>query len=114
MKIEKAKHITKENVNIEGAKDVKIQWLISKKDGAQNFYMRMFELKQGGNTPLHSHLHEHEVFIIEGAGVFICDGKDYDFESEDVIFVPPNKQHQFKNTSDTLLRFLCLIPTSAV
>jgi len=114
MKIEKSNDIEKSPVEIEGAKDVEIRWLISKDDGAENFAMRMFELKPAGYTPLHSHTHEHEVFVIEGEGVFVYEGKEYQFDRDYVIFVPPNKEHRFKNTGNSILRFLCLIPASAV
>jgi len=32
------------------------------------------------------------------------------FEKGDVFFVPPMEWHQFKNTGDSALKFLCLIP----
>jgi len=32
------------------------------------------------------------------------------FEAGDVVFVPPDELHQFRNTGDGELRFLCLIP----
>ena len=114
MKIEKSDNIKKSPVVHEGAKDVEIRWLISKEDGAENFAMRMFEIQPGGHTPLHTHPHEHEVFIIEGNGVFVFEDKEHAFGPEHVIFVPGGKEHQFKNTCDSLLRFLCLIPLSAV
>jgi len=113
MKIEKSSNIAKVAVEAEGAKDVQVRWLISKEDGAQNFAMRMFELQQGGHTPLHTHTHEHEVFVIEGQGIFVYEGKEHQFNTEYVIFVPPNKEHQFRNTGNSILRMLCLIPTSA-
>jgi len=114
MKIEKSSNISKCAVELEGAKDVEIRWLISKEDGAENFAMRMFELQPGGHTPLHTHPHEHEVFVIEGHGVFVCEGQEHEFGAEYVIFVPPNTEHRFKNTGDSLLRMLCLIPATAV
>jgi quercetin dioxygenase-like cupin family protein len=114
MKIERSSLIKKSSVRVEGAKDVEIRWLINKEDGAENFAMRMFEIQPGGHTPLHTHSHEHEVFVIEGKGTFRCDDHDYEFAVEDVIFVPGETLHCFKNTSDSLLRFLCLIPASAV
>lgn len=113
MKIEKSSNITKKAVEIEGAKNVDIRWLISKADGAKNFAMRMFELQPGGFTPLHTHPHEHEVFIVEGKGIFVYEGKEYTFNSDFVIFVPGDKEHCFKNTGDSVLRFLCIIPASA-
>jgi len=114
MKVEKSGNISKSSVGEQGAKNVEIRWLISKEDGAENFAMRMFELQPGGYTPLHEHRHEHEVFVIEGEGIFVYEGKEYQFNRDYVIFVPPNKEHQFKNTGNSILRLLCLIPTSAV
>jgi oxalate decarboxylase/phosphoglucose isomerase-like protein (cupin superfamily) len=29
-----------------------------------------------------------------------------------VIFVPPNREHRFMNTGDSVLRMLCIIPTN--
>jgi len=111
MKLEKSRNVAKTPVQIEGAKDVEIRWLISKKDGAQNFAMRMFELAPGGHTPLHTHPEEHEIFILEGRGTFVYEWREHPFEAEHVIFVPPDKEHRFKNTGDSLLRMLCIIPT---
>jgi quercetin dioxygenase-like cupin family protein len=114
MKIEKSGNVSKSPVEVEGAKDVEIRWLISKDDGAENFAMRMFELQPGGFTPLHTHRHEHEVFVIQGQGVFVCEAEQYPFGAEYVIFVPSNKEHRFKNTGDSVLRMLCIIPAAAV
>ena len=113
MKIENSSNIRKSPVEAEGAKDVAIRWLISKEDGAENFALRMFELQPGGYTPLHKHTHEHEVFVIEGQGVLACGGNEHRFGPEYVIFVPGNERHQFKNTGDSTLRFLCIIPADA-
>ena len=114
MKLENSKNITRMPVKDEGAKAVEIRWLISKEDGAENFAMRMFELQPGGYTPLHIHPHEHEVFVIEGQGVFVYEGREYPFGREHVIFVPPNKEHRFKNTGNSVLRLICVIPAAAV
>lgn len=114
MKIVKSSSVTKSPVEMEGAKDVDIRWLISKEDGAENFAMRMFEIQPGGHTPLHTHPQEHEVFVVEGQGNFIFEGQEHAFDTEHVIFVPPNKEHRFMNTGDSLLRMLCIIPTRSV
>ena len=65
MKVEKSSNIAKKPVEVDGAKGAEMRLLISKADGAENFAMRMFELQPGGHTPLHTHAHEHEVFIVE-------------------------------------------------
>ena len=113
MKVERSSNVPKKVVEMEGAKDVEIRWLISKEDGAANIAMRMFELKPGGHTPLHTHPQEHEVFVVEGEGIFMFEGKEHSFGTEDVIFVPGDKEHRFKNVGGDVLRFLCIIPASA-
>ncbi|MBN1392732.1 MAG: cupin domain-containing protein [Sedimentisphaerales bacterium] len=114
MKVKKSGDIVKHPVEVGGARNTEIRWLISKEDGAKNFAMRMFEIKPGGFTPLHKHRHEHEVFVIEGEGVFVCEGEEHKFGKDYVIFVPGDEEHQFKNRGNSVLKFLCLIPASAV
>jgi quercetin dioxygenase-like cupin family protein len=94
----------------EGIKDLKVRWLISKKDGANNFAMRLFELEPNGHSPLHQHNWEHEVFILEGSGVINGKEKEKQFNQGDVLFIKPMEWHQFVNTSNYILKFLCLIP----
>ena len=94
----------------EGTKDLKVRWLISKKDGAENFAMRLFEIQPGGYSPLHQHDWEHEVFILEGNG-HANDGKNKkSFKEGDVFFIKPMEWHQLINTGKKTLKFLCLIP----
>lgn len=109
------KHVNYEDVPLEipaeeGIKDLKIRWLISEADGAENFAMRMFEAEPGGNSPWHNHDWEHEVFILEGEGTARSAEGEAPIKAGDVLFIPPNTQHQLINTGDKLLRFLCLIP----
>jgi quercetin dioxygenase-like cupin family protein len=112
MKVERSAKIAKMPVTVEGAKGAEIRVLISKADGAPTFAMRMFELQPGGHTPLHRHPHEHEVFVLDGAGIFVHEGQNYPIAGEDVVFVPGDSEHCFKNTGSSLLRFLCLVPLS--
>ncbi len=109
------KHVHYSEVELEeptedGIKDIKVRWLISKKDGAKNFAMRLFEIKPSGYTPLHQHDWEHEVFVLEGKGVTREKNNENSFKQGDVFFVPPMEWHQFVNTSNDMLKFLCLIP----
>lgn len=94
----------------EDAEKAWIRWLISEKDGAPNFSMRLFELEPGGRTPLHSHPWEHEVFIIDGVCKVILGGEEHLVGSETAIYVPPNLSHCFINAGEEKLCFLCLIP----
>jgi quercetin dioxygenase-like cupin family protein len=102
--------IKEEILTVEGVKDATIRWLITKEDGAKNFTMRLFELKPGGYTPLHQHDWEHEVFIVKGSGALQDKKSASSFKQGDVIFVPPMEWHQFANTSNEALQFICVIP----
>lgn len=94
----------------ERMKDVSIRWLITKSDGAKNFAMRFFEIAPGGYSPWHNHEWEHEMFILEGEGVAVKADGEIPFKPGDAFFIEPGEQHNFKNTGNKPLRFLCLIP----
>jgi quercetin dioxygenase-like cupin family protein len=89
---------------------VKVRWLITKDMGAPNFAMRLFELEAGSCSPFHDHPWEHEAFILEGNGMLIGAETKRAFKTGDVVYVPPNEKHQFRNGSKTPLKFLCLVP----
>lgn len=113
MELVDSRDVRKTPVEMEGAKGVQIQWLIGQDGAAPNFAMRLFEVQPGGHTPLHAHPHEHEVFVLEGTGVVMDDGQERPIGPEDAILVPGGCEHNFQNTGDSVLRFLCLIPNSA-
>ena len=100
----KVKHI--EDVEGENMADgVLIKWVISDKDGAENFYMRIIEVKPGAEGPtLHQHPYEHELYILEGQGVLIGEGGETPFHSGAAIFILPNEKHQIKHNGT--LRFI--------
>jgi len=88
-----------------------IRVLISnEQDGAPVYNMRMIEVEAGGHTPDHSHPYEHENFIVEGTGEVMIDGQVYPLEPGVVVLVPPNSRHQYRNTGNQVLRFLCSVP----
>ena len=67
-------------------------------------------MQPGGNTPLHQHDWEHEVFVLEGSGVARSKTSEEHFKEGDFFFVKPMEWHQFVNTGEKILKFLCLIP----
>lgn len=93
-----------------GSNKLSVRWLITKETGAENFAMRLFEMEAGGNSPLHNHNWEHEVFILEGEGTVVGGQEEKKFKTGDVIFIPSNEKHQLKNNSKKPCKFLCLIP----
>jgi quercetin dioxygenase-like cupin family protein len=109
----KAVHFTEvkqEDVKEPGFEEVKVRWLITKDDGAENFAMRYFEIAPGGQSAHHAHNWEHEAFILGGHGLVVCGDEKKRVGPDYVIFIPPNVLHHFENLGDGALRFLCLIP----
>jgi len=104
------KEVELEKPTEKGLKDLKIRWLITEKDGAKNFAMRLFEIQPGGFSPFHQHDWEHEIFILEGKGTIRDKNNNSDLYQGDVLFIPPMEWHQFLNTGKEPLKFLCLIP----
>jgi quercetin dioxygenase-like cupin family protein len=93
-----------------GAEGVEIRWLIDEKDGGKNFCMRHFDISPGGHTPHHQHEWEHEIFILEGEGEVVSGETPHPFRAGDAILMPGGEKHQFRNTGQTPVRLLCLIP----
>jgi len=93
-----------------GSKGVKMQWLISVEDGAENFAMRRFIIEPGGFIPEHNHWYEHEIFILNGRGLIGVGEEEYEVDKNTVLFVPPNVKHWYKNIGDEPFEFLCMIP----
>lgn len=102
--------VKQDKVEQEGAKGVKIRWLISDADGAPNFAMREFEIEPGGHTPYHHHSWEHEVFVLQGEGVAVGEDGEVPIESGSILLIKGGQMHNFKNTGQDNLRFLCLVP----
>jgi len=95
------------------AQGVAARVVIGKEDGAENFCMRVFEIAAGGNTPMHSHDWEHEMFYHSGKGEVYCSGKWYPVEAGRVALIPANEEHQIRNIGDEPLVLACLVPSKA-
>jgi quercetin dioxygenase-like cupin family protein len=89
---------------------VTIRWVIAQADGAPHFALRVFEVQPGRTTPHHSHWWEHEVFVLDGTGMVATEEGDFPLAPGTAVFVPGNVLHQFRNTGEGLLRFICLVP----
>lgn len=88
-----------------------IRWLITKEDGAQRYTTRRFELQPGGQIGIHNHPEEHHIYILEGEGIIIdSDGNEFQGKIGDVLYVPPNEPHGYKNNTISPFAFLCVIP----
>ncbi len=88
-----------------------IRWLITAKEGAPHFAMRVIEIKRRGEKiPLHHHVYEHEVLVIEGQGNLLSPGAMKPVAYGDFAYIPADEEHGFENTGDKPFRFICVIP----
>jgi quercetin dioxygenase-like cupin family protein len=113
VKIQKYADVKATQFESEEAKGVAARVVIGKNEGANHFYMRVFEISTGGHTPKHSHDWEHEMFIHSGEGEIYGNGQWNRVKSGNVIFVPSNEEHQIRNNSKKLLIVVCLVPSKA-
>ncbi len=95
------------------AKGAGIRWLLSDRDGMTDMAMRVIEIEAGGQTPLHAHPWEHQVFVLKGTGRVIAEGETREFGPGAAIFVGPNEEHTFHNDSVETMEFVCMIPVRA-
>ena len=106
-------HYTDVAANVVGpeAPGATMRWLIDDShDGAPVYALRMVELEPGGHSPHHLHPYEHENFVVEGVGRVFMDGIWHDLKPGDVVFVPPDVEHEYANAGERPFKFLCGIP----
>ncbi|MFO0838827.1 MAG: cupin domain-containing protein [Phycisphaerae bacterium] len=110
MKVRPIAEYEQKEVSMPGASGARMRMLVGPADGAANFHMRHFEVRPGGFTPHHQHDYEHEILILRGHGTAQSDQGERSFKAGDVIWVPANEMHQFRNPGSEPLEFICLIP----
>jgi quercetin dioxygenase-like cupin family protein len=84
--------------------------LLSTDDGWDGWVMRVMILEKGGYTPKHSHWWPHINYILEGEGTLYLDGKENPIEKDSTFYIPGNELHQFKNSGENNLKFICIVP----
>ena len=110
MEIKPAESVPARPVAMDGAEKVTMRMLIGPDQDAPTFNMRMFDVAAGGHTPQHEHPWEHEVFVLSGRGEVRSAGGAREVSAGVCVYVPPGEKHQFANTGDEPMRFLCLVP----
>jgi quercetin dioxygenase-like cupin family protein len=111
MKITRLEECESSAVAMEGASGAFRQVPIGKADGAPNFSARVFTLEPGGHTPHHTHESEHLNYIVSGMGVAMEGETPREIREGDYILVKPNELHQYLNTGDEPLIFMCVVPS---
>jgi len=87
-----------EKVDIDGARGAVIRHVISEKDGAPHFNLRVLSVEPGGQTPDHTHSWEHEFFILSGSGIGVVNHTERPIGPGDAIYVPGGVQHCMRAT----------------
>ena len=98
---------------VQGVPGVTVRWLWAAPDGAPSFALRLFELEPGAATPHHSHPYEHEVYVLSGHALLREKAEERNLNPGDTVLVLPNDLHQFVNSGQEPLKFLCAIPLPA-
>ena len=110
----KKKHfneVEEQEVKDYGSTGTSIRWLITKeKDNAPRFSLRRFEIQPRGQIGMHSHPQEHEIYILSGKGEVFTHFEREEIIADDVVFIPPDEPHGYKNTGEENLVFICVIP----
>jgi len=110
MIVRKVDEIASEAIIEKGVKGVSKQVLLGPEQDAPNFIMRRFSVAPGGYTFYHTHDFEHEVYVLSGSGVVRQENTETAIGPDTAVLVVPNEIHQFINTGDEPLIFLCIIP----
>jgi len=88
------------------------QYLITDKQGARKFHMRIFTIEPHESTPPDQHIYEHEILVLKGRGRLLTikdgDRREVEIGEGDAIFIESNEIHQFFNDHDEPLIFLCI------
>ncbi len=99
-------------VTMAGAQRVSMRLMVGRADGAPTFAMRHYTVAPGGVTPRHQHNYEHEVIITGGHARVEYDGEFHECTTGDILLIAPNRMHQFVNSSQSDLTFICLVPVT--
>ena len=83
---------------------------ISEEDGAEHLTMRFLEIDPEGFTPMHSHNYEDAMLVVRGQGIITDGKKECRLEKDDVVFVKSDQNHQIKNTGDSELIVVSIVP----
>jgi len=85
-------------------------WMIGKKEGAENFAFRYYQLNPGGHSQKEQHPYDHGVLILQGEGKVQLGEEIHLITRGDIIHIPSDALHQITNPGENPLGFLCVIP----
>ena len=60
---------------------------------SQNVTLAYWDIEEGAQLPLHSHIHEQTVNLLEGCFELTIDGETRQIKAGSVVIIPPNVKH---------------------
>jgi quercetin dioxygenase-like cupin family protein len=103
--------VPEETVQYQGTRGATLRWLLTEKQGAAHFAMRLVTLEPQGVIALHTHPFEHEIFVIRGHGAIIREDGRVPVGPGSFLFVPGDEPHGFETTGEEPLELVCCINT---
>jgi quercetin dioxygenase-like cupin family protein len=97
-------------IESELVKDVYKKVLVSPKEGWDSHVMREFTVEAFGHTPKHKHPWPHINYVLSGEGELFLSGEITNISSGSFAYIPGEKIHQFRNSSNQPLVFICIVP----
>lgn len=85
------------------------QLLAGGPESTSSYELRYFELAPGGRSSHERHLHEHAVVVLRGSGEVLLGDAVHALRPGDLVRVAPGDAHQFRNTGEEPLGFLCVV-----
>ena len=79
-------------------------------EDAPNFAMRKFTIDVDGFMPMHTNSVEHEQYILRGKAQIIIGQKSIIVNKDDIVYIPKEEPHSYKNIGDEPFEFLCVVP----
>ncbi|MBM2811377.1 MAG: cupin [Chloroflexi bacterium] len=69
---------------------------------------RIIEIAPGARTSTHRHVHTAELFVLEGQGYTVVNGRKVSWSRWDALYIPTNAWHYTVNTGDRPARFVSI------
>ncbi len=85
-------------------------WMIGKGEGAENFAMRYYHVGVDGFTVKEHHPYDHGILILHGEGEVLLGDTHHKIAQGDIVYIPPDMEHQLINLGKQPMGFLCIIP----
>ncbi len=77
---------------------------------APHFALRRFEIKPGGEIPLHRNSVEHEQYVLAGRASVKIGNEEFTAQQGDALYIPAGVEHCYRTEGDESYKFLCIVP----